>query len=124
MEKTFKFVDSSAKVDRVTRKLMRSHVMKGKNAGKTVHRRSRFELSAGRTPCSDACFPNEEARKRNAEELGPVARNLGNVLRTFQFPVELSESSLKSIDQCKYDSLLMNQLRVATKTCYPKFSSS
>lgn len=124
MEKTFKFVDSSAKVDRVTRKLMRSHVMRGKNAGKTVHRRSRFELSAGRTPCGDASFPNEEARKRNAEELGPVARNLGNVLRTFQFPVELSESSLKSIDQCKYDSLLMNQLRVATKTCYPKFSSS
>jgi len=107
MEKAFQFVDSSAKVDRVTRKLMRSHVMKGKNAGKTVHRRSRLELGAGRTPCDDASFQNE-TRKRNSEELGPVPRNLGNVLRTFQFPVELSESSLKNIDQCKHGSLLMN----------------
>lgn len=124
MTKTFQFVDSSAKVDRVTRKSMRSHVMKGKNAGKTVHRRSRLELGARRTHCDDASFPAEEARKPNAEELGPVARNLGNVLRTFHFPVELSESSLKSIDQCKYDSLLMKRLRVATETCYPKFLSS
>jgi len=123
MEKTFQFVDSSAKVDRVTRKLMRSHVMKGKNAGKTVHRRSRLELGAGRTPCGDASLPNG-ARKRNAEELGPVARNLGNVLRTFQFPVELGESSLKIINQCKYGSLFMNQLKMATETYYPKFSSS
>jgi hypothetical protein len=124
MEKTFQFVDSSAKVDRVTRKLIRSHVMKGKNAGKTVHRRSRLELGAGRTPCGDASLPNGEARKRNAEELGPVARNLGNVLRTFQFPVELSENSLKIINQCKCGSLFMNQLKVTTETCYPKFSSS
>jgi hypothetical protein len=95
--------------------------MKGKNAGKTVHRRSRFDLGTGRTPCNDAGVPNEEARKPNPEELGPVARNLGNVLRTFKFPVELSESSLESIDQCKYGSLF--RLKVATKICFPKFSS-
>jgi len=124
MKKTFHFVDGSDKVDRVTRKSMRSYVMKGKNAGKTVHRRSRLDLGAGRTPCNDASVPNEKARKPNTEELGPVARNLGNVLRTFRFPVKLSESSLESIDQCKYGCTWMNQLRVATKTCYPKFSSS
>ncbi len=106
MKKTVQFVDNSAKVDRVTRKLMRSHVMKGKNSGKIVHRRSRLELGAGWTPCDDASFPSEEARKLEGEELGTVARNLGNVLRTFQFPVELSESSLKCIGQCKYGSLL------------------
>ncbi|KAH6665247.1 hypothetical protein B0J14DRAFT_620962 [Halenospora varia] len=72
MEKTFQFVDSSAKVDRVTRKLMRSHVIKGKNAGKTVYRRSRLELGVGRTPCDDASFPDKEAKKRNSEGLGPV----------------------------------------------------
>lgn len=105
MKKTFHFVASSDKDDRVTRRSARSYVMKGKNAGKTVHRRSRFDLGAGRTPCNDASVPNEEARKPKPDELGPVARNLGNVLRTFDFPVELSESSLKSIDQCKYGSL-------------------
>lgn len=124
MTKSFQFVDGGDKVDRVTRKLMRSHVMKGKNAGKKVHRRSRLDLGPERTPCNDASFPNKEARKPNTEELGPVTRNLGNILRTFQFPVELSESSLKSIDQCKYGSLLMNPLKVVTKTCYPKFLSS
>ncbi|KUJ07844.1 uncharacterized protein LY89DRAFT_789506 [Mollisia scopiformis] len=94
MKKTFQFVDGSgAKVDKVTRKSIRSHVMKDRNAGKTVHRRSRLELP---TPCDDS---RKEARKSNEEDSGPVARNLGNVLRTFPFPVELSESSLKSIDQ-------------------------
>jgi hypothetical protein len=122
MKKTFHFVDSSDKVDRATQRSARSYVMKGKNAGKTVHRRSRFGLGAGQTPCNDASVPKGDVRKPNPEELGPVARNLGNVLCTFKFPVELSGSSLKSIDQCKYGSLL--RLRVATKICFPKFSSS
>lgn len=81
---------------------MRSHVMKGKNAGKTIHRRSRLELG-GRVPCDKANYPNE-AERRKSEELGLVLRNRGNVLRFFQFPVELSEQSLKTIDQCKWQS--------------------
>lgn len=100
MEKTFQFVDTSAKVDSTTRKLMRSHVMKGKNAGKTVHRRSRRELGAGRATYDDTSFPENEARMRSSEELGPVAKSLGSALRTFQFPVELSENALKSVDNC------------------------
>ena len=101
MEKTFQFVDTSAELDKSTRKLMRSHVMKGKNAGRTVHRRSKFELGEWGTPRGAATFPDEEATKRNLDGLEPVARNLGSVLRTFRFPVELSENSLKMINQCK-----------------------
>ncbi len=117
MEKSFHFVDTSVEVDRVARKSMRSHVMRGKNAGKTVHRRSRLELGgAVRTTFGDASLLHEEAGRRNAETLGPVVRNLGNVLRTFRFPVELSQSALKSIDLCKYGIRVMDQLGVAAET--------
>lgn len=112
MEKTFQFVDST-KVDSVTRKVMRSHVMRGKNAGKTVHRRSRLDLGAGRMPYDNASPLRDlqslhEAKRRDSEELRSIERNLGNVLCTFPFPVELSENSLKTIDRCKYGSLQMN----------------
>ncbi|KAJ4376858.1 hypothetical protein N0V85_008978 [Neurospora sp. IMI 360204] len=43
MGKGFQFIDST-KTDRVTRRLVRSHAMKGKNVGKVLHRRSRLEL--------------------------------------------------------------------------------
>ncbi|KAJ9632781.1 hypothetical protein H2204_007656 [Knufia peltigerae] len=42
--KTFAFIDSS-KVDRLSQRLVRSHAMKGKNAGKRHHRRSRLDLN-------------------------------------------------------------------------------
>jgi len=111
MDKTFQFVDSTM-IDGVTRKLMRSHVMKGKNAGKTVHRRSRFDLNTGRIQRDYSSVPrdlvarHEAVEKRSLKEVGPIPRNRGNVLRTFRFPVELAEGSLKTIDQCKYDDLL------------------
>lgn len=105
MERTFQFVDNSATVDVVTRKLMRSHVMKGKNTGKTLHRRSRLELVPSRTTQDyfETLSEDEAAKRRNLEISRPVERNLGNVLHTFHFPVELNESSLKSMHQCKYD---------------------
>jgi hypothetical protein len=84
--------------------------MKGKNAGKTVHRRSRLDLGARRIPYDNSSparnlrFPIEEVKRRSLEEMGSIARNRGNVLRTFPFPVELTESSLKTIDKCKQGS--------------------
>ncbi|EHK20396.1 uncharacterized protein TRIVIDRAFT_48760 [Trichoderma virens Gv29-8] len=44
---TFFFVDG-AQTDRAAKKLVRSHVMKGKNAGKRFHRRSRLQLALPR----------------------------------------------------------------------------
>lgn len=43
MDKSFEFIDST-KSDRLTKRLVRSHAMKGKNAGKKLHRRSRLDL--------------------------------------------------------------------------------
>ncbi|KAL7935998.1 hypothetical protein V8C35DRAFT_278229 [Trichoderma chlorosporum] len=44
-ETKFYFVNSSSQTSRATKRLIRSHVMKGKNAGKTFHRRSRLQLA-------------------------------------------------------------------------------
>ncbi|KAL7953566.1 hypothetical protein V8C34DRAFT_296612 [Trichoderma compactum] len=44
---TFYFVDG-AQTNRAAKKLARSHVMKGKNAGRKVHRRSRLQLAPPR----------------------------------------------------------------------------
>ena len=41
MERSFLFVDG-VQADKSSKRLLRRHVMKGKNAGKTVHRRSRL----------------------------------------------------------------------------------
>ncbi|EGZ76383.1 hypothetical protein NEUTE2DRAFT_98137 [Neurospora tetrasperma FGSC 2509] len=55
MGKGFQFIDST-KTDRVTRRLVRSHAMKGKNVGKVLHRRSRLELDLhAPRPSKKAC---------------------------------------------------------------------
>ena len=56
MERQFLFVDSTSN-DRQARKLARSHAMKGKNAGKKIHRRSRLEA-----------FENTRSSRKHAEQ--------------------------------------------------------
>jgi hypothetical protein len=105
MERKFQFVDNGAPLDGITRKSMRSHVMKGINTGKTLQRRSRLGLGASRNTRHNfqALSKDETAKIHNLAISRPVERNLGNVLHTFHFPVELNDSSLKSILQCKHD---------------------
>lgn len=88
---------------------MRSHVMKGKNAGKTFHRPSRLDLARPRpyhytTLLRTSRATNEEETSADSRGLCPItiARNLGNVFLTFSFPLELTPDSLKVIDQCKH----------------------
>jgi hypothetical protein len=88
---------------------MRSHVMKGKNAGKTFHRASRLDLARQR-PCHytgllrTSRAPNEDETSADSRSLCPITipRNIGNVLLTFSFPLELTPDSLKIINQCKH----------------------
>ncbi|KAH7627516.1 hypothetical protein B0T09DRAFT_347131 [Sordaria sp. MPI-SDFR-AT-0083] len=62
MGKGFQFIDST-KTDRVTRRLVRSHAMKGKNVGKVLHRRSRLELDLhAPRPSKKACTSSTAAR--------------------------------------------------------------
>lgn len=66
MGKGFQFIDST-KTDRVTRRLVRSHAMKGKNVGKVLHRRSRLEL--------DLHAPRPSTKKASCTS-SSTARNL------------------------------------------------
>jgi hypothetical protein len=110
MERKFQFVDNGAPLDGITRKSMRSHVMKGRNAGKTLQRRSRLGLGVSGTKRHDfqTLSKDETATMHNLAISRPVERNLGNVLHTFHFPIELNDSSVRSILQCKHDYFSIN----------------
>ena len=102
--KSFQFVDG-ANIDSTARKSIRSHVMKGKNARRTIHRQSRLNLSSSWPP------PNHKApqrtlqgSRRDEDPTGismQVSRNLGSVFLTFRFPIELTPHSIKVVNQCE-----------------------
>ncbi|KAF4465537.1 hypothetical protein FALBO_7621 [Fusarium albosuccineum] len=81
MEQTFFFVDG-VHADRASKRLMRRHVMKGKNAGKTFKRQSRLSLQVAQR-----------------HTLTRIARPvISNPFRTFRFPVEVTPIAGKAID--------------------------
>jgi hypothetical protein len=90
---------------------MRSHVMKGKNAGKKLHRSSKLDLvkssSSENKIFKQIRNPNEENEPESVTQqklLFPTAtvRDLGNVFCTVSFPVKLRPYSLEVINQCKH----------------------
>lgn len=83
MEQTFLFVDG-VNADRASKRLMRRHVMKGKNAGKTFHRPSKLGLQMARRQLTTTT----------------VARPICNPLLTFPFPVKITPAEGKAIDDC------------------------
>jgi hypothetical protein len=108
MEKTFQFVDG-ASVDNTTRKLIRRHVMKGKNAGRKIHRPSK--LVAKRRPGDCHAFQQLTCIPKSKTDLqcvapyhGMVARSFHNSLLSLSFPFEfeLTPHSTKVISQCEY----------------------
>ncbi|KAJ6109982.1 hypothetical protein N7486_002217 [Penicillium sp. IBT 16267x] len=109
MEKTFFFVNGIANDER-SKKLMRRHVMKGKNAGKKIHRSSRLDLQVarGQPNVSDkfsriSSDHEKFGHVQNADwtHLSPnkLSIEFGNVLRTFSFPVEVTPYSLEVINK-------------------------
>lgn len=108
-EKTFYFIDGM-KADRESKKLMRQHVMKGKNAGKTFHRPSRLALAeAPRPGAADGFYP-QHARYCNQEERyaywmhlseRTAMGSIGNMPLPFSLPVEVMPKSLTVINRCK-----------------------
>ncbi|OIW27630.1 hypothetical protein CONLIGDRAFT_716076 [Coniochaeta ligniaria NRRL 30616] len=98
-EKTFYFVNG-LDADRASKKLMRRHVMKGKNAGKTFHRPSRVALQKARRPSAVDCY-HQEARYEYWMPLSAQTgmRSVGNALLSFSLPVEVTPQSLMVINQ-------------------------
>ncbi|KAH7144929.1 hypothetical protein DER46DRAFT_85531 [Fusarium sp. MPI-SDFR-AT-0072] len=79
MEHNFFFVDG-LNADKTSKKLMRRHVMKGKNAGKTFHRPSRTNQVV-------QCRPMER-----------IPRPLATQFFSFPFPVPVTKVAGKAID--------------------------
>ena len=85
---------------------MRRHVMIGKNAGKTLHRRSRkelgrFESGMIKTPESRAV---QGSHRRRLEYYEPASL-YHHVLAGLSFPVELTPHFAEIISNCKLESV-------------------
>jgi hypothetical protein len=119
MEKSFQFVDS-ANIDNITRKSIRSHVMKGKNARRTVHRQSRLSLTTNWLPPPSHKATTQRTLQAPHKDEDPismsmqVSRNLGSVFLTFRFPIELTPHSIKVVNQCEPKRCMLN-LEIITK---------
>lgn len=98
MAQNFQFIDGT-KHDRATRRLARSHVMKGKNVGRRLNRRSRKETCSlkqheapRRTPGQDSNTSLDNERMRNP----PII----DTLHFVSFPVDALPESQFVINQC------------------------
>ncbi|KAJ5300803.1 uncharacterized protein N7443_005805 [Penicillium atrosanguineum] len=107
MEQKFIFMNGLSN-DEESKKLMRRHVMKGKNAGKKLHRRSRLELQVTRSRpnvatdslhiCRDL---REEYHYADWRYVSPdrLSIDFGNAFLTFSLPVEVTPYSLEVINE-------------------------
>ncbi|RYP84522.1 hypothetical protein DL769_001181 [Monosporascus sp. CRB-8-3] len=99
MDKSFHFVDGIGG-DRASRRQMRRFVMKGKNAGKRLHRSSRLELARRQPETSDTLARiSGDADKGVLASSTAIERVLGNVFLTLSLPVEFSPHSLKVVNE-------------------------
>jgi len=113
MGKTFYFIDG-VQADKTSKRLMRRHVMKGKNAGKRVHRPSRLGLQAAQrhpeiiknknSVSSQSCGdPRQGECRSNWRDVffTPLARSCETSFLAFPLPVEVSPDALKTINECE-----------------------
>lgn len=109
---TFYFLDGRD-ADPESKRLMRRHVMKGKNAGKRIHRGSRLALQKARAvaakypdnPLQPVVHYSYQQRVRDMNwiylSLGSAARSFGNVLQPFSLPFEVTVETLSVINRCR-----------------------
>lgn len=110
-ENTFYFIDG-LQADRASKKLMRRHVMQGKNVGKKFHRPSRVAAEKVRRqvvaegPDRDSLrAPRHDPEERHAYWMRLSAetamRSAEHVLLPFSLPVEVTPRLLGVMNQCK-----------------------
>ena len=93
MGQTFLFIEG-IDADQASKRLMRRHVMKGKNVGKTLHRPTRPDLRAARRQAYAKAYPKLCPENQ-------VAAVFGNPLLTFSFPVQVTPQAIQTINDCK-----------------------
>jgi len=102
----FAFIDN-ATIDQRSRKLIRSHVMKGKNAGRTVKRASR-KPRAEQSPstsippvCNPAFSKHIRIRKPQEDEFRIIIANrIGTGFLTFSYPLEITPHVASLLHDC------------------------
>lgn len=105
----FQFVDS-AHIDEAARKLIRSHVMKGKNAGRKIDRPSKLsttrreqteDCNAFRHITSTQTIKTSDAMYTAYTE-GAVSKNVFTTLLTLRLPsgIEMTPQTTKVISLC------------------------
>jgi hypothetical protein len=124
----FLFVDG-VEVDKKTKRQMRSHVMIGKNVGRTIRRPSNRSLAgqtsdaagSSRTPSDNENMPLTRT-SANRPRSSMIARTPGNILLTVSFPVNLTHRSMQVINQCMYLALRSAGLNYCkSKMILPRF---
>jgi hypothetical protein len=96
---SFEFVDNNGAIDRAARRRIRSHVALGRNAGKTLARRSRKDASRGKPRPSEAFTPFQDevqeayAAESNAEVSWEVGRQVGDGLSVLFLPAQVDSKS-------------------------------
>jgi hypothetical protein len=101
----FQFVENG-KIDGVARKLIRSHVMKGKNVGKVRTRPTR--KGEGEVVCTRESYAADlvipaffKSADGGEAEIISVPRAVGNSFSPFTFPCQMQPYMRGLIDQCK-----------------------
>ncbi|RFU81113.1 hypothetical protein TARUN_1090 [Trichoderma arundinaceum] len=113
---TFYFVDA-AQTGRAAKKLVRSHVMKGKNAGKRFHRRSRLQLAPPRLNAGERTIilrrdldkSQRECHYSDEEhaEIGSIMDYPSNAILT-GLPVKITNLSMEIMNE--YFARTMNRM--------------
>ena len=109
---SFQFIENG-KIDRAARKLIRSHVMKGKNVGKVRAPRTRKGEGEVRALCSRESSTGDLLRPElckstvdSETNVVSVPRAVGNSFSLFTFPCEMQPYMRGLISQCKDEVLI------------------
>jgi len=107
---SFQFVDGIG-ADRATKRLIKSHAMKGKNAGRKIHRRSRLDIVRQKLP-RPVHIQGEDDKSAVVITALPapdatlkISRSLCHVLLTLSCPLALNPGALRIINQCEHGLL-------------------
>jgi hypothetical protein len=91
---SFQFI-KNGKVDEATRKLIRSHVMKGKNVGRTHQRRDQRQQGRG------LVLNHSVSTTATSSGVTSIPRTPGHSLSFFLFPVDERPYMREHIYKCK-----------------------
>lgn len=105
----FYFVDG-AQTNRAAKKLARSHVMKGKNAGKKFHRRSRLQLVPPRVNTGERAIILRRDLDKSQKEFHYSDDEYAKLMAIMEYPrnailaglpVNITNHSMEIMNECK-----------------------